>query len=146
MRAERDHQSDKIKTSKLYMHQPRMREADAVFVLFGLVLVIVMFVLGMTIKQGDPSDALVLMLWVSLECALLLLIAWHFIMRRAREIWRSEIVSVRCQRCPECYCDLSGRAIDEARCSECGTHVTRRECVRLWARLIRGKNQFRILF
>lgn len=43
------------------------------------------------------------------------------------------------QRCPNCYYDLNGRTESDSLCSECGAYTPRRECVRLWCKLLRSR-------
>lgn len=51
----------------------------------------------------------------------------------------SSVVQSRCQRCPECFYDLSQRPRDDEICPECGIEAPRRECVRLWCKLLRSR-------
>ncbi len=46
---------------------------------------------------------------------------------------------VRYLRCPRCFYDLTGRAVNDQVCPECGEFSPRRECVRLWCDLLRSK-------
>ncbi len=52
---------------------------------------------------------------------------------------KSLLIPIRCQRCPKCFYDLSGRPHDEDICPECGVIAPRRECVRLWCKLLRSR-------
>ncbi len=45
----------------------------------------------------------------------------------------------RCQSCPKCLYDLSARPRDDDTCPECGLNAPRRECVRLWCKLLRSR-------
>lgn len=49
------------------------------------------------------------------------------------------LLPVRCQRCPKCFYDLSQRTCDDNICPECGVISPRRECVRLWCKLLRTR-------
>jgi len=49
------------------------------------------------------------------------------------------LLPVRCQRCPKCFYDLSHRPRDLNICPECGVISPRRECVRLWCKLLRTR-------
>lgn len=49
------------------------------------------------------------------------------------------LLPVRCQRCPKCFYDLSQRTRDDDICPECGVKAPRRECVRLWCKLLRSR-------
>lgn len=50
-----------------------------------------------------------------------------------------EVIASRCQRCVYCFYDLSRRARDHDICPECGQFTPRRECVRLWCKLLRSR-------
>lgn len=58
--------------------------------------------------------------------------------RGIREI-KGELLSKRCQMCIHCFYDLSARPRDEDTCPECGMIAPRRECVRLWCKLLRSR-------
>jgi hypothetical protein len=47
------------------------------------------------------------------------------------------LLGSRCQICVYCLYDLSARPRSEETCSECGKLASRRECVRLWCKLLR---------
>ena len=49
------------------------------------------------------------------------------------------LIPVRCHRCPKCFYDLSGRSRIDDTCPECGIIAPRRECVRLWCKLLRSR-------
>lgn len=49
------------------------------------------------------------------------------------------LIPIRCQRCPKCFYDLSARIRNEDTCPECGIYAPRRECVRLWCKLLRSR-------
>lgn len=49
------------------------------------------------------------------------------------------LLPLRCQRCPKCFYDLSARPRDDDTCPECGVIAPRRECVRLWCKLLRSR-------
>jgi len=59
----------------------------------------------------------------------LLLFSW-----RKRTKW---VIACRCHVCPRCSYDLSQRTDDTHPCPECGQRISRRECIRLWARFCR---------
>ncbi len=50
-----------------------------------------------------------------------------------------ELILVRCQRCPKCFHDLLQREPGDSQCPGCGETVPRRECVRLWCKLLRSR-------
>lgn len=49
------------------------------------------------------------------------------------------LIPTRCHRCPKCFYDLSNRPRGEDLCPECGVVAPRRECVRLWCKLLRTR-------
>lgn len=49
------------------------------------------------------------------------------------------LLPIRCQRCPNCFYDLSLRPRNDDTCPECGILAPRRECVRLWCKLLRSR-------
>ncbi len=51
----------------------------------------------------------------------------------------ARLMDVRCQRCTNCFYDLSARPREIDICPECGTNAPRRECVRLWCKLLRSR-------
>jgi hypothetical protein len=51
----------------------------------------------------------------------------------------SAIMCSHGQRCPKCFYDLSKRPRDDDVCPECGVIAPRRECVRLWCKLLRSR-------
>ena len=57
----------------------------------------------------------------------------------ARYKLSSFIVRTRGQICPKCFYDLSARPRDNDTCPECGLNAPRRECVRLWCKLLRSR-------
>ncbi|MDF1809067.1 MAG: hypothetical protein P1U42_05165 [Phycisphaerales bacterium] len=57
----------------------------------------------------------------------------------AKHQLKSAIIRSRGQRCPGCFYNLSARAHDIDTCPECGVIAPRRECVRLWCKLLRTK-------
>ena len=58
--------------------------------------------------------------------------------RGIREI-KGQLLSKRCQVCVHCFYDLSARPRDIDTCPECGLNAPRRECVRLWCKLLRSR-------
>jgi hypothetical protein len=57
----------------------------------------------------------------------------------AKHQLKSAIIRSRGQRCPKCFYDLSARARYIDTCPECGVIAPRRECIRLWCKLLRTK-------
>ena len=52
---------------------------------------------------------------------------------------KAALIPIRCQRCPKCFYDLSNRPRTDDTCPECGVIAPRRECVRLWCKLLRSR-------
>jgi hypothetical protein len=52
---------------------------------------------------------------------------------------KSRVLQTRCQLCVHCFYDLSARPRDDDTCPECGLNAPRRECVRLWCKLLRSR-------
>lgn len=50
---------------------------------------------------------------------------------------RRNAIAHRCQLCPRCGDSLQSRTDDTQPCPKCGQRISRREAVRLWARLLR---------
>ncbi len=68
-------------------------------------------------------------------CSLIGVVVHQIAKRRLKNV----LLSTRCQRCTQCFYDLSNRSRDEDVCSECGSFTPRRECVRLWCKLLRSR-------
>ena len=49
------------------------------------------------------------------------------------------LLPARCQICVHCFYNLSARPREIDTCPECGTIAPRRECVRLWCKLLRSR-------
>ena len=56
-----------------------------------------------------------------------------------RKNLKTKVLNARCQVCVYCFYDLSGRPFGSDTCPECGLYTPRRECVRLWAKLLRSR-------
>ncbi len=56
-----------------------------------------------------------------------------------RRMVAKSVLPVRGQRCYRCFGDLSARPRDDDTCPECGVLSPRRECVRLWCKLLRSR-------
>ena len=88
---------------------PNALEAAIPVVIIGVSLGIVVFVVGLLILESGK--------------------------RRLKE----QLLPIRCQRCPKCFYDLSARPRDDDTCPECGMNAPRRECVRMWCKLLRSR-------
>ena len=49
------------------------------------------------------------------------------------------VLPIRCQVCPKCHADFSSRSREDDHCPKCGVIAPRRECVRLWCKLLRSR-------
>ncbi len=56
-----------------------------------------------------------------------------------RKKLKSKVVNARCQVCVYCFYDLSSRLSNNDICPECGSFTPRRECARLWCKLLRSR-------
>ena len=87
---------------------------------------------------GDFWESLDSGLWLiyfTLACwvvAVCVTAAWRLKAKRL-------LLPARCQVCPNCLYDLSARPCDDDTCPECGLNAPRRECVRLWCKLLRSR-------
>lgn len=52
---------------------------------------------------------------------------------------KKKLLKHRCYVCVHCFYDLTARPISSHICPECGKYIPRRECVRLWCKLLRSK-------
>ena len=67
------------------------------------------------------------------------LLVGNFLCLIGKRVVARSLLPTRCQRCPKCFYDLSARPRDDDTCPECGTIAPRRECVRLWCKLLRSR-------
>ena len=56
-----------------------------------------------------------------------------------RQIIARRVIPSRGHMCLKCHHDLSARPRDDDTCTECGLNAPRRECVRLWCKLLRSR-------
>jgi len=52
---------------------------------------------------------------------------------------KKQVLAARGHMCPACAYDLTARAPTDHTCPECGLVCPRRECVRLWCKLLRSR-------
>ena len=52
---------------------------------------------------------------------------------------KRDLISRRCHVCVHCFYDLTARPSKNNTCPECGLYTPRRECVRLWCKLLRSR-------
>ena len=71
-------------------------------------------------------------------CIAMFLISLAFTLP-AKAKMKQALIPIRCQRCHKCFYDLSARPRSDDICPECGLIAPRRECVRLWCKLLRSR-------
>jgi hypothetical protein len=74
--------------------------------------------------------------WIFFAYVLVCQVLNVFIVVKIRAL-KKIAVAGRCYLCPRCSYDLSQRTDDTHPCPECGQRISRRECIRLWARFCR---------
>ncbi len=91
--------------------------------------------LGTHSPYSDLTEIADILIYVTLPSLLIgNLLCWI-----GKRLSAKRLLPVRCQRCPECFYDLSARPRDDDTCPECGMIAPRRECVRLWCKLLRSR-------
>lgn len=78
---------------------------------------------------------IVLLLVAAVVLAILQSVMGHL----AKYLSTRRVVRTRGQICLNCQYDLSARTRSNDICSECGVYMPRRECVRLWCKLLRSR-------
>lgn len=103
-----------------------------VMILFVILLAILGFSESATIASFKLVFLLLLALLFVASCAVA--VGYKGIRRL-----RKKTIPLRCQLCLHCLYDLSARPRDDDTCPECGMIAPRRECVRLWCKLLRSR-------
>ena len=75
------------------------------------------------------------LLWYTMA----MLVIGVFMIARSKANAKRLLYRARCQICPKCLYDLSARPRNNDTCPECGMNAPRRECVRLWCKLLRSR-------
>lgn len=75
-------------------------------------------------------------IWGSLFLMIVLQTALALIARRRL---KRRLINARCQLCHSCGYGLQGRDRDQLACPECAYKISRRECVRLWCKMLRSR-------
>jgi len=90
-------------------------------------------ILGFSWSMNTFGVILHVALW-STRIALPLILIWMALVLCSLKNRKRWVIARRCSVCPRCSYDLSSRDDDAQPCPECGQRISRRECVRLWAR------------
>lgn len=72
-------------------------------------------------------------LYVAVGAVSLKLLFYLLMLRFIKPI-KGRAIARRCHMCPRCGYDLRSRIDDAQPCPESGQRISRRECIRLWAR------------
>lgn len=112
---------------------------------FIVVFVNVFFAVRKLISpSGDPNEPGILEVALPVVgigvgvCAVTFMLGL-FILQWQRQKMKQHLLPARCHRCPKCFYDLSNRPRNDDTCPECGVVAPRRECVRLWCKLLRTR-------
>jgi hypothetical protein len=109
--------------------------------LHGALIALFIFGLGEEKSPYDPGFFVVAVpmwfQWVGILIGVFLLSLTFTL--PARRVLKQRLIPIRCQRCPKCFYNLSKRPRDDDVCPECGVIAPRRECVRLWCKLLRSR-------
>ena len=100
--------------------------------LFGILLGI----LGFSASASVAYFKLVVFMFFSVVLANLCGIAVGY---QEKKYLKKMVLPSRCQLCLHCLYDLSARPRNDDTCPECGAVAPRRECVRLWCKLLRSR-------
>lgn len=149
-RTETRQSTETVEDKHVWKHAPRMfygwlLEVGGICSAFASILVVNLLHVRDWIENGDdpyrPSywevAAPMIAKWVSIGLGLFIL--GLVISLPGKRRMKRLLLPVRCQRCPRCFYDLSSRLRHDDICPECGVVAPRRECVRLWCRLLRSR-------
>jgi hypothetical protein len=141
---------DTVDEQQVWKHAPRMYLGLMIYliVVFGIIglhmAIGVLYVKWVFFDARKPTDpgfwSSVLPAWaitISIFAALYL-VSLAFTCSGKHRL-KQLLLPVRCQRCPKCFYELSARDRASDICSECGVVAPRRECVRLWCKLLRSR-------
>lgn len=104
----------------------------------GVILTCVVLFMTTTEESGGWMVPIVIS-GILISIGLIPLFTGTLLCWKAKRVLRHSVIPMRCQCCPECLYDLSARPRDEDTCPECGMIAPRRECVRLWCKLLRSR-------
>ncbi len=149
-RAKSRQEEETIKDKHVWKRTPRMFWGGFLEVLgFTSALMVIAVVLLMSIRMWvrDRDDPLAPGIWevafpvgaIGVGICGVIFIAGLWLSLSGKRWMKRQLLPVRCQRCPKCLYDLSNRPRTEGLCPECGVIAPRRECVRLWCKLLRTR-------
>lgn len=149
-RAESVQAIETVTVKQTWKHAPRMHWGLMIqlmvfsgFVAMHAALVVIYMKL-FVIDERQPDDpgflSSALPVWTIITgiCVAVFLFSLGFTQPGKARMKRA-LLPIRCQRCPKCFYDLSQRTRDDEICPECGVVAPRRECVRLWCKLLRTR-------
>ena len=138
-----------VKVQHVWKHAPRMFWGGILQIMsiagYGVVWMSVGIVYLLT--QYPADDPYASPFWESARpvvtiatgaCLALYFISLAFTLP-GKDRMKQALIPTRCQRCPKCFYDLTARPRGDDICPECGVVAPRRECVRLWCRLLRSR-------
>lgn len=123
-------------------HSLMLRWSDRIFSAFPHVIIFSLGTAGLCIFIGLVSSSIFeIVVWFLLYILLVVTVFMFasILMIVGKGKLNSSVIDVRCQRCPKCFYDLSNRPRTDDICPECGVVAPRRECVRLWCKLLRSR-------
>lgn len=149
-RAESGQAKETIQDKHVWKRTPRMFWGGILESLgFSCALVVIVVVVLMSFRMWvrDRNDPLAPGIWevalpvgtIGVGICSVIFVAGLWLSLRGKRRMKQQLLPVRCQRCPKCFYDLSNRPRGEDLCPECGIVAPRRECVRLWCKLLRTR-------
>lgn len=149
-RAKSKQAEETITDKQAWSHASRMRVGGYLQVIpfsgfMGMSAAIVMlFIIKLFKQSDDPLEPgfweVALPIWaVGMAVSVALFLATLAITLPGKRRMKRLLLPIRCQRCPKCFYDLSRRPRTDDTCPECGVIAPRRECVRLWCKLLRSR-------
>lgn len=129
-------------------HSHSMRWGGRIVSLGIIAAVILFIVLGISMFLAFAGGSMDAWAWGSLGIGFAALatiplsafIALGLVLKKmGKNRIKKELLGNSCQLCVHCFYDLSARPRDDDTCPECGLNASRRECVRLWCKLLRSR-------
>lgn len=131
-----------------HRHSLAMRWGDRVVVLCFIAAVLLFLTSGIGLYMGLYGDSLDAWAWgtwifglsvyatIPLSAFMLLGLVLKVVGKRRI---KKKLLIHRCHVCVHCSYDLTARPSGSVVCPECGEYTPRRECVRLWCKLLRSR-------
>ncbi len=101
------------------------------YIYFGQLGVLSVF--GIPFNVSTVVGVILTYVWIIFPAILMPQLYNFYQTYQIRKLKRA-VVKSRCLVCPRCRYDLRSRSDDKEPCPECGQRISRRECIRLWAR------------